>query len=261
MSYFYKQAYKAAKRLSHMSGAGSAYLFKITHKTEKFRCPLCSYYGPFRTKYAETGLRQHAQCPRCSSLERHRLQFLVIQSLASRFDFSKLRILHVAPEMFIQKHLKKMFGSYASSDLCQRGVDFYADLRSLPIKSGSYDVVYASHVLEHIDRDRDAIAEIRRVLAPGGFAILPVPIVGPRTIEYSAPNPFEVMHFRAPGPDYFEKYREHFQEVECFKSNDFPSDFQLYVYEDRSNWPTKRMPLREPTMGEKHIDIVPVCFV
>jgi SAM-dependent methyltransferase len=261
LSTAYRKAYGLAKRLRYASRVASAYLFKATSEGERFRCPLCGYFGPFRTKNADTGSRQHAQCPRCGSLERHRLQFLVLQTLSTRFDFSKLRILHVAPEMFIQKHLKKMFGSYVSTDLCQRGVDFHADLRSLPIESGSYDIVYASHVLEHIDRDRDAIAEIRRVLAPGGFAILPVPIVGLRTIEYSEPNPFEVMHFRAPGPDYFEKYREHFQEVECFKSNDFPSDFQLYVYEDRSNWPTERMPLRQPTMGEKHIDIVPVCFV
>lgn len=257
----YVKSYNLGKRLSYTGRAVSACLFKLIHRSERFICPLCSYHGPFRTKYAESGVRQHAQCPKCGSLERHRLQFLVVQKLAMRFQFSKLRILHVAPELFIQRHLKKMFASYESTDLAQRGVDFHADLRRLPKKDASYDVVYASHVLEHIDRDLDAIAEIRRVLSAGGLAILPVPIVGRRTIEYSEPNPSEFMHVRAPGPDYFEKYRSYFRDVECFNSDDFPADFQLNIYEDRSCWPTRRMPLREPSPGRKHIDIVPVCFV
>ena len=80
--------------------------------------------------------------------------------------------------MAIQRQLKKLFGSYTSTDLCQKGVDFHADLRDLPLEDGSFDVVYASHVLEHIDQDRLAIREIRRILSPGGFAILPVPVVG-----------------------------------------------------------------------------------
>lgn len=102
-------AYNTAKSVLYALRPLRASVFKITHRTEEFTCPLCHYYGPFRAKHADTGVRRHAQCPRCNSLERHRLQFLVMQRLASRFDFSKPRILHVAPEIFIQRHLKKMF--------------------------------------------------------------------------------------------------------------------------------------------------------
>ena len=260
MAYSYGKGYQAAKRLRYALRVASSHFYKATNRGKKFTCPLCNYRGPFKAKAADTGLRQHAQCPRCGSLERHRLQFLVLQKLGGGFNLSTLRVLHVAPEMFVARHLRKMFKSYTSTDLSQKGVDFHADLRSLPIPDGSYDVVYASHVLEHIDRDRDAIAEIRRILSPGGFAILPVPIVGMRTVEYSKPNPFELMHFRAPGLDYFDRYRECFQKVECFTSENFSPGFQLYIYEDRSHWPTERMPLREPSIGEKHEDIVPVCF-
>lgn len=251
---------QAGKRLVYTIKPARAALFKLTHAGPKFTCPLCRYRGPFRAKDGEVGLRKHAQCPKCGSLERHRLQFLVIQKLAARYNLSKLRILHVAPEIFMQTHLKTIFGLYKSTDLSQRGVDFHADLRNLPLESGSFDVVYASHVLEHIDRDRDAISEVRRVLSPGGFAILPVPIVGTRTIEYPEPNPSEMMHLRAPGPDYFDKYRDYFQRVESFTSDSFPAEYQLYVYEDRSKWPTAQVPLRTAASGERHLDYVPVCF-
>jgi ubiquinone/menaquinone biosynthesis C-methylase UbiE len=42
---------------------------------------------------------------------------------------------------------------------------------------GSVDIILCSHVLEHIPEDRKAMAEIRRVLKPGGFAVLLVPLV------------------------------------------------------------------------------------
>ena len=33
-----------------------------------------------------------------------------------------------------------------------------------------------------------------------------------------------------------------------------------HIYEDRTGWPTEEFPMREAMAGEKHIDIVPVCF-
>jgi len=39
-------------------------------------------------------------------------------------------------------------------------------------------------VLEHIKEDNNAIMEIRRILKPNGFAILPVPIITDYTVEY-----------------------------------------------------------------------------
>jgi SAM-dependent methyltransferase len=49
--------------------------------------------------------------------------------------------------------------------------------RGLPLPDESVDVVYHSHVLEHIDRDHVAAfqAEVRRVLKPGGVQRIVVP--------------------------------------------------------------------------------------
>jgi ubiquinone/menaquinone biosynthesis C-methylase UbiE len=142
-----------------------------------------------------------------------------------------------------------------------RGVDHKADLLDLPFNDGSYDIVFASHVLEHIRDDKKAVAEIRRILKPNGIAILPVPVVCAETIEYPEANPHEAGHVRAPGLDYFERYREHFSRVTIASSEAYPEKYQLYIYEDRSRWPTRECPMRRPMQGKKHADYVPVCYV
>jgi ubiquinone/menaquinone biosynthesis C-methylase UbiE len=49
------------------------------------------------------------------------------------------------------------------------------DAGALPFAAASFDRVYCSEVLEHVVDPRTAVAEIRRVLKPGGVAVLSVP--------------------------------------------------------------------------------------
>jgi SAM-dependent methyltransferase len=50
-----------------------------------------------------------------------------------------------------------------------------ADIRDLPFADGSFDAVYTMGTIEHIDEYVRAIDEVRRVLKPGGRAIIGVP--------------------------------------------------------------------------------------
>jgi SAM-dependent methyltransferase len=237
-------------------------LFKSLNRSKQaFECPVCHYHGPFRDFRSFGGFRQHVECPRCGTLERHRVQYLVVKELLDRMDVSKLKMLHFAPEPFFRKLFRGLFGQYESADLCMRGVDYHVDLQKLPFKDATYDFVYASHVLEHVPDDRKAISEIRRVLKPGGVAVLPVPIVAVKTIEYPEANPNEGYHLRAPGLDYAEKFKPYFSRVETRTSESLPEKFQPFIYEDRSVWPTKECPLRPPMQGARHIDVVPICYV
>ena len=223
------------------------------------RCPACGYTGRFSTAWALTGRRAEAYCPACHAAERHRLQALVVDALAARYDFASMSMLHVAPEAILQDRFRTEFGSYTTADLVRADVDLNFDLTDVPLEAGSYDVVYASHVLEHIPDDRAAIAEIRRLLAPGGFAVLPVPMVCAQTVEYPVPVESEAGHVRAPGPDYFDRFAE-FDAVEVFRSRDFGDEPQVYVVEDRSRYPNRHAPYRTPTAGRRHEDMVPVCL-
>lgn len=237
------------------------WLYRLKNQNKPaFLCPLCRYKGPFKDLKADVGTRLHAQCPKCGALERHRLQYLVIDHIMRQINAGELKMLHFAPEPFFSTLFAKAFGVYETADLCMKGVDHRVNLLDLPFKDSSYDFIFSSHVLEHIDDDIQALNEIHRVLSPNGIAILPVPIVCTHTVEYPEPNPNEFGHVRAPGFDYFDRYDQVFSSVDRLDSESFNPQHQLYLYEDRTAWPSKSCPLRPPMQGEKHIDIVPVCY-
>jgi SAM-dependent methyltransferase len=224
-----------------------------------YECPCCSYQGKFLDEKQAYGVRKNARCPSCGVLERHRLQRCVLDELFREGDLGGLSVLHVAPDPTLEAYLSGRAGRYVAADIAPRGNQIRADLRRLQFEDECFDLVYASHVLEHIDRDDEAIAEVRRVLRPGGVALLPVPVVSDRTIEYPHPVPVEHGHVRAPGMDYFERYRRHFTRVELRFSADYAECYQLYVYEDRSGFPNRFGPFRPPMPGDRHLDVVPVC--
>jgi len=49
------------------------------------------------------------------------------------------------------------------------------DICDLPCPDGAYDLILATDIIEHVDDDAGALVELRRVLRPGGIAILTVP--------------------------------------------------------------------------------------
>jgi SAM-dependent methyltransferase len=235
--------------------------FRLSNRSApRFRCPICRYEGPFKVAGQNAGVRQHAECPACGALERHRLQVLVLEALSSTLNFSAMEGLHVAPEACLKNYLRPRLKRYTTSDLAMSGVDVQADLCRLPFGDGAFDLIFASHVLEHIEDDNAAIAEIARVLRSGGVAILPVPIISPdKTVEYPGPNAHEDGHVRAPGLDYFERFAPRFASVRTYSSHDFDPAYQTFIYEERSAWPRDRMPLRPTSPGPKHVEYVPVC--
>jgi SAM-dependent methyltransferase len=59
------------------------------------------------------------------------------------------------------------------------GLGARASLEALPFADGSFDVVLATEVLEHVRDAERATAELFRVLVPGGHAIVTVPFLYP----------------------------------------------------------------------------------
>jgi SAM-dependent methyltransferase len=235
--------------------------FKLSNRDkERYECPICDYRGPFLDKITHNAIRKHAKCPNCSALERHRLQFLVLGTILRDKKTDHLKMLHVAPERFFREFFSQRFGQYETADLKMKGTDHIVDLQHLPFDNNTYDIVYASHVLEHIPDDRKAISEIRRILRPNGMAVLPVPIYSGKTVEFSEPDPNEFGHVRAPGLDYFERYERYFSKVERFDSSSQPEKYQVFVYQE-NNRPlkTERLSLSS-TPCRKLSDVVPVCY-
>lgn len=239
-----------AKDAELVGKALRAPLFRALHRGKQaFVCPACGYAGPFMDK----GARRDAKCPACGALERTRLQFVVLEQVLSGFDAAAKDILHIAPEPILRRHLRDRFGGYLSADLVRADVDVRLDIQRLPFASGSFDCVFASHVLEYPPDDRGAIAEVRRVLRPGGLALLPVPLMGERTVDLAERDPVtRVMH--EPGLDYFERLEAHFQRVVVVRSDEVDRRCQPFV---RCPDGSVHMPLKAGP-GE-YIDAVPVC--
>ncbi len=135
-------------------------------------CSLCGYEGNF-LGYGYPYVCD-IYCPKCGSLERHRL--LAIAD-AERNFFKNKDVLHFAPEAPIRRLIEgREPRSYTTADLFAPNVDRKENIEALTIEDHSYDVIVCLHVLEHVD-DKAAVSELYRVLRPNGLLIAMFPIV------------------------------------------------------------------------------------
>jgi len=127
-------------------------------------------------------------------------------------------MLHVAPERCFESRLRKYFepGNYVTADLLNRRAMVRMDITDIQYPDGYFDIIFCSHVLEHVQDDKKALMEFYRVLKQGGWAILNVPINAERTFEDPlVVDPAERLkvfgqedHVRRYGPDYIDRLRE-----------------------------------------------------
>ncbi len=142
----------------------------------KFEDPISGIKYRKLLPYGRTKVRENALAPHSMSLERHRLIWLYLREKTSFFTEPQ-KILHIAPEYCFLKVFKKQRNlDYVTADLISPWADVKMDVQAIPFTDSQFDVVICNHVLEHVDSDFKAMQEIHRVLKPGGFAILQVPM-------------------------------------------------------------------------------------
>lgn len=152
------------------------------------QCPMCnallarfepegeSHAVLFELDVVGGGRRDGVICPVCRAVDRERLVHLFLKQRALLAD-PDLRMVHVAPEQVLGAQLRARLGSrYMSADLMTDFVDVNFDLTDIPYPDASFGAVICNHVMEHIPDDGKAMREVLRVLKPGGWAILQVPI-------------------------------------------------------------------------------------
>ena len=108
-------------------------------------------------------------CPKCSSLERHRLLWPYLQR-GNGLGGSAKKLLHVAPEPLFTRLLTGIPGiEYLSADLDSPLAMTRMDITDTQMPDCSFDVIVCCHVLEHIPNDAKAMSELRRISGPNGW--------------------------------------------------------------------------------------------
>lgn len=159
--------------------------------------------------------RQNVLSPGTLSLERHRLMWLYLQNETDFFT-ANLKVLHMAPEQSFYKRFRAMKNlDYTTCDLDSPIADVQADIQNLPFQDNSFDVIFCNHVLEHVDDDKKALSELFRVMKPGGWGILQVPIRYQQEKTFEDPTITDRKeriekfgqydHVRVYGMDYYQK--------------------------------------------------------
>ncbi|MEC4815283.1 MAG: methyltransferase domain-containing protein [Scytonema sp. PMC 1069.18] len=173
--------------LSQVAKSGLSTVQSILYSGNKVSCPCCN--SNFRT-FLPAGInaRPNAECPKCFSLERHRLIWLFLKNHTNLLS-EKLKVLHVAPEFQLYRLLRSLSNlDYLSADLSAPRAMVNVDITNMHFTDNSFDVILCNHVLEHVSDDSKALKELYRVLKPGGWALLQVPLNGNLDKTFEDPN-------------------------------------------------------------------------
>lgn len=177
-------------------------------------CPLCDSSFQAFNPGGEVVIRAEAECPICKSLERHRLIALFLRDWAN-IENAEGRLLHIAPLPIFENYFRSLKNiDYLSGDLFRKNVMVKMDITDIQYPDDTFEIIYCSHVLEHVPEDGKAMREFGRVLTEEGWAILQVPLVNEQTTyeDPSITSPEDrlkhfgqVDHVRLYGADYYDR--------------------------------------------------------
>jgi SAM-dependent methyltransferase len=171
--------------MSRLRNAARVRAATARHRGRAVECPLC---GHGFDRFKDDWNRAAALCWRCGSHERHRAQWLLLQRRPELLGDAR-SLLQFAPEWCLRGRLQALpHLRYVSADIDPSGVDLQLDITALDLADGAFDAVICSHVLEHIADDAAAMAELRRITAPGGFCLVMVPLALDRETTYEDPS-------------------------------------------------------------------------
>jgi len=164
----------------------------------KRKCPVCArqvgHFLPLPIKYGDQAAKYGYQyfgkgetinireysCPHCGASDRERLYTLFLDTVVHKLNFKHGgKLLHFAPETALSERIQRM-GSfdYRTADVTMECVNDQVDITHMTLYGeAAFDAFICSHVLEHVQDDHAALCELHRILKPGGWGILMVPLM------------------------------------------------------------------------------------
>jgi len=167
-----------------------SYIFRIfaplVYKGNKVECPVCEKsFRKFLSYGSDVAHRENILCPYDLTLERHRVMWLYLKGHTDFFTKPDLKVMHIAPEQCFHGRFKKQKNlDYTTGDLMSPIADLHFDLHDIPLKDNTYEVIFCNHVMEHVKDDLQCMKELYRIMKPGGWGIMQVPIDASRTETY-----------------------------------------------------------------------------
>ena len=149
-------------------------------------CVVCNWKGQQWRTYN----KRRARCPRCGSLERHRIAMYHMKRL-------NLYPAAVEPTNCLCISIHPCFSKFLPRAYFVQTIEIEGGhgrrkgtVCRLPYPDQSIDMIIQLHVLEHVKDDLKATAEISRVLKPGGWYVSQVPCeMDEPTVEWPSPKP------------------------------------------------------------------------
>ncbi len=221
-----------------------SYVFRIfaplVYKGDKVECPVCERkFRKFLSYGSKVAHRDNVLCPYDLTLERHRVMWLYLKNKSDFFTKPNLKVMHIAPEQCFHGKFKKQKNlDYVTGDLLSPIADLHFDLHNIPLEDNQYEVIFCNHVMEHVKDDLQCMKELYRIMKPGGWGIMQVPIDTSRTTTYedwSITTPeerekhfWQYDHVRLYGLNYPDRLREAGFNVEVV---DFSKELPTEVFE------------------------------
>ncbi len=161
------------------------------------RCPVCDHQDRFSLSGRPIQAPRDFRCPACRSTVVYQAEAAAIldeyeqgrrfclDQLVAHPDFATLDVVHIGTSGPIRDRLSKMprYQETAFDPAQKFGQELASaprrtnqDHQSLTFADASFDLLFSSHVLEHVPDWRRAFAEAFRVLRPRGRYVFSVPV-------------------------------------------------------------------------------------
>lgn len=153
-----------------------------------------------------SGTKKFPKCKGCSSLERHRALRQIYVELNKVISFQEMSALQISKDQAIKPEW------FASHELSIYDGINSIDIQKIDRLDKSYDLVICNHVLEHIEKDIQALKELMRITSDRGFFQLstPDPCRLQKTKDWGYPDDNKHGHYRVYGIDIEEKFKKAF---------------------------------------------------
>lgn len=174
-------------RLLYATGSNRVHAWTRELGPRRVVCNLCGFTGRRFDYFLERQfVVKNSQCPGCGSQTRNReLAAFIERHVALPGKW----VLDVAPAPRYAEWFRARGAHYLSIDLGEREAMARMDVTRLALCDHRFELIICSHVLEHVRDDLRALQELRRVLRPGGQALIAVPFSRqPATIHLAAPD-------------------------------------------------------------------------